>query len=644
MENTIAQRIKDFMKDYPPFNLIDKKDLKWLAERVVVKYFTPGQTVFNQGDDPGQYIYMVREGAVHLYRQEGEKQILLDECDEGDVFGIRPLLAKEPYATTAKAEEESIVYAIHIGGFEKFAEVNPRIMMYLARTFAASARSKYDGQVKGKLFLHNDQLVDSNFPLLEVQSIETKKAPITCGPNATVQQAALIMTDNEVGSIIVTNESKKPLGIITDRDLRKKIATGIVPLETPVSEIMSSPVVTVSPNMTVADVQILMIRHKIHHLCITEDGTSNTPAAGVISEHDLLVIQANNPAILIREIKRSNSGEQIRGLREKAEVLLKKYIYQEVSILFISTIMSEINDSIIVRAIEMSITDMEREGYKKPEADFCWLGLGSEGRREQLLRTDQDNALIFEDVAEEDYKSTKAYYLELSGRVTRILNEAGFKFCPADMMASNPKWCLSLQEWKETFEAWIFQPVPKALMHSTIFFDYRPIYGKIELSDALSESIFEYLNRQTIFLSFLAKNAMENPAPLSFFRNFVVERSGEHKNEFDIKARAMMPLADAARVLTLSHRVSKVNNTVRRFQKMAELEPQNKELYIQAADAYETLMRYRALQGLKNLNSGRFFNPSELNKMERLNLRNSFQPIDELQSLLNLRFQLAYLR
>lgn len=644
MENTIAQRIKDFIKEYPPFNLIEKNDLRWIAERVVVKYYLPGQSVFTQGDPPGEFIYMVREGAIHLYRSEGEKELLLDECDEGDVFGIRPLLAKEAYATTAKAEEESIIYAINIEGFEKFAEANPSIMLYLARSFAASARSKYDGQVKGKLFLHNDQLVDSNFPLLEVQSVETTKDPIICQPDTTVQQAALIMTDNEVGSIIISDEMRRPVGIITDRDLRKKIATGNFPLDTKVIEIMSSPVVTVSPQMTVADVQILMIRHKIHHLCITKDGTSNSPVVGVISEHDLLVIQANNPAILIREIKRSHATNQLKGLREKAEVLLKKYIYQEVSILFISTIMSEINDAIIVRAIELSLREMEREGKEKPTADFCWLGLGSEGRREQLLRTDQDNALIFEDVPKEDYSATQDYYLEFSAKVTAILHEAGFKYCPADMMASNPKWCKSLSDWKETFREWIYQPVPKALMHSTIFFDYRPIYGKIELSDSLSGAIFNYLNQQTIFLSFLAKNALENPAPLSFFRNFVVERSGEHKNEFDIKARAMMPLTDAARVLTLSHRISKVNNTVRRFHKMAEVEPQNKDLYMQAADAYETLMRYRALQGLQNLNSGRFFKPSELNKMQRLNLRNSFQPIDELQSLLNLRFQLAYLR
>lgn len=176
------------------------------------------------------------------------------------------------------------------------------------------------------------------------------------------------------------------------------------------------------------------------------------------------------------------------------------------------------------------------------------------------------------------------------------------------------------------------------------FFDYRPVFGNKELAEQLTEHIFTDVEKQRIFLAFMAKNALKNPPPLSFFRNFVVEKSGEHKDEFDIKKRAMMPLADAARVLTIEARVGKVNNTFKRFEKLAELYPTNKDLFEQAADAYEILMRYRTLQGLRNKDSGRYFKPSELNKMQRAQLRNSFQPITDLQSLLTVRFQLNYIQ
>ena len=150
--------------------------------------------------------------------------------------------------------------------------------------------------------------------------------------------------------------------------------------------------------------------------------------------------------------------EALRDIRDRAEQLLKKYIFQEVSIAFISTVMTEINDEIIVRCIELAEADLASEGQQHPGAKYCWLALGSEGRGEQLLRTDQDNALVFEDVPEDAYERTKNYYLDFAGRVTRLLNEVGFEYCPADMMASNPSWCLSLSEWKQQFSTWIHKP------------------------------------------------------------------------------------------------------------------------------------------------------------------------------------------
>ncbi|HKK78597.1 MAG TPA: DUF294 nucleotidyltransferase-like domain-containing protein [Phaeodactylibacter sp.] len=644
MENTIPRRIFDFLKDYPPFSLLPRDTLAAVAAEVKVQYFQEGELVFNQGDAAGAYIFTVREGAIQLYREGEEGQVLVEQCDEGDVFGIRPLLAEEDYALTAKAAEESLLYAVPVAGFREVLEQNPQIALYLATTFAADVGERYHKDFKQSLFHDKQGPEYAPSPLIEVQSLTGSKSPVTCRPDTTIQQAAHIMSQREVGSVIVTDEDDHPVGIVTDKDLRKYVATGEVGLTEKVLSIMSSPVITVPPNLQMAEVQIEMVRNRINHLCVTEDGSLDSKVIGVLSEHDLMVMQGNNPAILIREIRRCTEAEALRSIRERAEVLLEGYIYQEVAISFISAIMTELNDEIIHRAIELSEQEMADEGYDAPQAGFCWMALGSEGRGEQLLRTDQDNALVFEDVPEEEYEATKAYYLELAGRVTHKLNQVGFEYCPADMMASNPDWCLSLEQWKLQFSRWIKEPEPKAVMYCTIFFDYRGVYGKVELTEALTKHIFEELDGQSVFMSFLAKNALENPPPLTFFRNFVVENSGEHKDKFDIKARAMMPLADAARVLILNARLSSINNTFRRFDKLAEMEPKNKELYEQASDAYEILMRYRALHGLKMKNSGRYFDPSKMTKMERINLRNSFQPIKALQSLLNVRFQLAYFR
>jgi CBS domain-containing protein len=643
MENIIPRRIYDFLKAYPPFSLLPDDLLLQVSQRVLVQYYQPRQEIFHQGDQPGTHIFIVREGAVQLYRETDSEAFLVEQCDEGDVFGIRPMLAEETYALTARAAEETLLYAINIEGFREVMEAHPQVAFYLASNYAAGVGQKYKTANPSQLFLDRSDRAVEHFALMEVQSLERSKPPVTCPPETTIQEAALIMSAQEVGSIIVVNPSDHPVGIMTDKDLRHKVATGKMGLGAPISDIMSSPVITMPSTVTVADVQMEMVKNRINHICLTEDGTPDSRVAGVLSEHDLMVMQGNNPAILIREIRRCKAVEALRDIRDRAEQLLKKYIFQEVSIAFISTVMTEINDEIIIRCIELAEAALASEGQQRPQAKYCWLALGSEGRGEQLLRTDQDNALVFEDVPEDAYERTKAYYLDFAGRVTRLLNEVGFEYCPADMMASNPSWCLSLSEWKQQFSTWIHKPEPKAVMFCTIFFDFRSIHGDRSLSSALTTHIFEALDDQEIFLVYLGKNALQNPPPLTFFRNFVVESSGAHKDEFDIKARAMMPLADAARLLVLHARVGMINNTFRRFERLAELEPQNRELYEQAADAYEILMRYRALQGLKKQNSGRYFNPSDLTKMERINLRNCFRPIKELQSLLNTRFRLALL-
>lgn len=644
MSNHIATRIHDFLKNFQPFNLLDREVLMQVAANVVVKYYEPGQVLFEQDGEPGEFFFVLREGAVQLFQTENGVEILADECGEGDMFGMRPLLAGQNYAFSGKAEEESLIYAIPISVFKPILQENPKVAWYLAKHLARDAGRTFANLHKGRLFLEQDKYLDGQFRLVEIQSLETSKKPVTCPPETTIQQAAIVMTEQRVSSIIIVDEAERPVGIVTDLDLRSKVVTGKFAVTQPISALMSRPVITVGTQVTVADVQIEMMRSHIHHLCVTEDGTPHSRVMGVLSEHDLLVIQGNNPAILVREILRSNTAAELRKVRERTERLLEKYIYQEVSISYICNIMSEVNDTLVRRAIDLSIEEMAAAGQPSPNIPFAWLTLGSGGRQEQLLRTDQDNALVFADVPVEAQAAAEQYFLALAEKVTWILHEVGFDYCPGKMMASNPLWCKSLTDWKRQFADWILTPDPQHVRYCTIFIDYRPVFGDEALAELLTQHIFGVVDQNPGFLSHMAKSAVENPPPLSFFRNFVVEASGEHKDNFDIKKRAMLPLADAARVLILEAKVGKINNTFQRFEKLAELEEQNRELFEAAADAYEILIRYRTLQGLKNKNSGRYFKPGELSKMERLNLRNTFQPVGELISLLTTRFQLGYLR
>jgi CBS domain-containing protein len=212
------------------------------------------------------------------------------------------------------------------------------------------------------------------------------------------------------------------------------------------------------------------------------------------------------------------------------------------------------------------------------------------------------------------------------------------------MMASNPDYCLSLSEWEQKFQQWVKAPTEKSVLFCNIFFDFKGVYGDKSLEQQLRQTVFKLLRNDDKFFAYLASDALKNPPPLSFFKQFIVEDDGAHKDEFDIKARAIMPLVDASRVLTLSKEIVGVNQTVERFNKLAELEPQNAELYKSCIRSFYELLKYRSQSGFAQNNSGRFVNLKTLSKHDKNKLKYLFKPIKTIQTNLKTRFNLTYFR
>jgi CBS domain-containing protein len=628
--NTIAQRIADFLKNHPPFSMLQKEQLEAISQAVDVLYVEPNTHIFKTDAPVKDVFYVVKDGAIGIYRNA--TNVLVDECDEGDIFGLRALMRQGNYKLSAQAIEESIVYRISAGLLETYITVNPEANKFLLKTFASNTLLSQEETWQFSNKKEQETLPDFN----EEQSAQYSKNPIHCPPETLIKEAAQLMTSNKVGSIIIT-EAGKPKGIITDKDLRIKIATGDVSIQEPVTSIMSHPVKTYPEHISVAEAQIAMLQHKITHLCITKDGTDASQLTGVLSEHDIIVIRENNASVLVKEIKRAKSVETLKTIRQRTEKLLIRYMEQNLPIGFVSKIITAINDSITTKTIEFALDSMP----DKPPVKFAWLAIGSQGRQEQLLLTDQDNFLVFEDVTQDEYKSTQQYFLKLATEITKGLNTIGFEYCPANMMASNPKWCLSVSEWKKQFNHWVISPDEDNLMLCTIFFDFEKIYGDDILVNLLSESIFKSIAAHDIFLNYLGINALKNPPPLSFFRNFLVEDSGEHKDQFDIKARAMMPLVDAARLLILSKNIKAHNSTIARYEKLIDQEPQNKAVYEACLISFKDLLRYRTQQGLKHKDSGRFIDLQTLNKADKLELKSAFKAVKNVQELIQTRFKLA---
>ncbi|WMN07290.1 DUF294 nucleotidyltransferase-like domain-containing protein [Marivirga arenosa] len=634
MANIISSKIADLIVRFPPFDKLEKEELNKLSEEAEVLYFKAGETVFKQKEKAQPFIFFLKEGQVLLRETDGQEKKLVDICDEGELFGVRAMLTGNPYVFEAYCEEESLVYAFPLSIFKPIVDANNQVSLF----FAAGLASGQKGAPQHTISSHNYRNTGSDLLSWQKPLNEFKESLILINSSASIQSASQKMTTHSANCAVITDEKQRAVGIITDTDLRVKVVSTALSVQESVSKIMSTDLVTKEKGLPLAEYIISMMKHNIKHLIITE----KEKVIGIFSQETLFSQLRSNPFAIIYSLESSENVEQLCYHRNKVDQFLQYYLEQNIKTSVVSQLITTINDSLIKRAIQLAISDMESEKYYKPKVAFAFISLGSEGREEQLLRTDQDNAIIFENVDAAAINYTREYFTQLGRKVNKILFESGFDYCPADMMAGNPNWCLTLSEWKNRFSGWIHSPEKEALLMSTIFFDYRYIYGKQKLTKELDQFLQKEISSNKIFLNFLAKNATKNPAPLSFFKNLIVERSGKHEKEFDLKARAMMPLTDIARVLCLEAGNVNNKNTIERYLFLAENDNSRKELYMQAAQAYEFLSQFRAIEGMRNQDSGRFIPINEITKFDRQLLRNSFEPIYDLQQMIELRFQLNY--
>ncbi|NUY79917.1 CBS domain-containing protein [Flavobacterium sp. MAH-1] len=634
MRNSIAERIADFLKDFPPFNKLSYDDLIRIATDIRVVTLDKNQTLFKINDSLHDSFYVVASGVVNLTVIADAEENLLNKCLPGDIFGLRPFFARNNYMMTAKAREESIVYAVPIATFRPFVAQNSEVLDFLLESFATNSRNPADKQTRGKLISDSHFLPEQQPEMQFFQSLTYNKTPLKASTASLVKDVAQQMTEYLSDCAVVT-QGEIPLGILTDSDLRSKIATGRFPVTIAVDRVMASPVVSVPENVSLAEAQLLLLKNNVTHLVVTVDGSDKSPLRGVISQHDLIAAQANNPGVLIKEIKRAQHPRELRAVREKMSELIRSSLTKNIPMSHVNNIGSEINMALIKRSVEIAILDLG-----SPPARFAWLAIGSQGRKEQLLLTDQDSMLVFEDVAPEKYKDVKDYFLRLAKRTVAVLEKIGYAPCPNGHVAGNMMWCKSVSDWIKQFQGWMTTPGEKSNEISPIFFDFDLVFGESKIEEALMDVIYTSTKRNSFF-DYLGNDALRKPPPLSFFKKFNVEEEGENRNKFDIKLKGIMPLTDGARLLALGQNLRGITNTYMRFKQLAMIEPKHSEVYLNCAEAYLTLSKYRTLEGMKYDNDGRFLNLEELSRIDKDRLKMALEHMKDLEEIIKDKFRLT---
>lgn len=634
MKSVISQHIADFLKNYQPFNFLSNDDLITIANACKIINVEKNQLLFKINDPLNNCFYVVQTGLIHLTFISDAEENIIGKCHAGDVFGLRPFFAKNNYQMNAKAREESLVLAIPIDVFKPLMTSNSEILDFLMESFVSNTKTTYLNENQSKMS-ENINLKENQQDTLYFQNLDYNKIPLKVEINSRIKEVSQLMTDNLVNSVIVV-ENGFPVGMVTDTDFRAKVATGRFEIFAAIDKIMSTPVVTVTENISMEEAQLVMLKNDVTHLCVTDDGTDKSSIKGVISEHDLVVAQANNPGVLIKQIKKSQSPKDIALVRKKLAEIIQSSISKNIPLPNVFSVSGEITLAIIKRAVELSILDLG-----SPPTRFAYFALGSQGRKEQLLYTAQHSFLVFEDVSEDKYIDIKEYFIRLSKKTTSILESIGFELPKDGSVASSMNNCKSLTEWKKQYFSWMNTPGENTNEINGIFFDFDFVVGDQKIEESLLSTLYDKINTKTLFFDFLGNVALKKPLPLNFFKKFNIEETGENKGTFDIKSRALSPLIDAARLLALSMNIRGINNTHSRFKQLAIVDPKYAEIYLNCADAFLILSKFKVKEGLKNDNSGQFINLEELNKLDKEKLKNALAPMRELEELIKDKFQLT---
>jgi len=600
--------VRAFLADHPPFDALTEPELDRVVSSVQIEHFAPGAVILRQAAAPASHLFVIRRGGAEIV-DEGR---VIDEVGEGDVFGMWSLLDQVAPTATVRASEDTLCYLID-------AEVAHQVLRSPAGIsfITASVRRRIAAV---------DETLKAEVDLVRYREVGAlvRRAPVTCDPVTAVADAAGLMARERVSSLLIPS-ADGTVGILTDRDLRTRVVAERRSADTPVREVMTPRAETVPSDAMVGEVLLRMLEGGFHHFPIADPGGR---VVGVVTDTDLMGIGRNTPFALKSAIERAPDRDAVASAIGELPDVITALVDSSADPVDVGHIIAFSIDAATRRLLELGIAEQG-----EPPFPWAWLALGSAARQEQAIRTDQDHAMAFEG----DPDPADASLAPLAEFVTAGLEAAGIARCNGDVMATNPALRLPLQDWVRRFDFWMNEQSPKASEQLSIIFDFRRVAGKLEAEAALDEIMATAVNRP-IFLTHLARRALDLRPPIGFVRGLIVER-GDHPGTVDLKHGGILIVGNLARAWATRAGVT-AKRTLHRLRAAEGAGAIDAETREGLEEAFRFLWEVRLRHHVEQMRAGEppddFVDPKALGGVARQGLKEAFRIIARAQKELAL--------
>jgi CBS domain-containing protein len=622
-----------FLRSVTPFDFLPDPELKRATEALNIEYHAAGDTLFAHGQSAVHDLYVVFKGALELIDESDRQGAPPRLLEVGQTYGAACILTNGGVALyTVRAHQDTFLYALPKDVFLDLCSRHREFHDFFADALGPRMLARVGLTLRQKWLVPSPEPEAPGFGRTVGEVCARDLA--WCTSDEPIRDAAQRMVERRIPTLLVSTGGAL-VGLVQERDLFKKVVAGGLDAGRPVSEAMVPAAAPVGGDTPLAKAMETMARIGARSLPVANrDGE----IVGLLSDQDLLVAQGSSPMDYLRDLARTRLLKDLAEKRARLPRLVRTLMLDGARIDSLTWLVSTVSDTILRRLLDMAIEDLG-----PAPVPFTFLALGSEGRREQTLVTDQDNALVYADAAsQEEQDAAAGYFAQVGERVCAWLNEVGIAYCHAHVMASNSQWCQPLSAWKGYFTGWVRVPEPQAVMNSNIFFDFREIYGAPSLGADLRAHVLALLApRPGLFFRLLAQEIARQRLPVGLFGRVAMGTRGSREDVLDVKL-PIARISDLARFYALWHGVEE-SNTLERLRQLAKRGDLDPRTCLDLQHAYSFLMQLRLAKQVATLGeasgpSDNLIGIKEISSLEHKFLEQAFGLVERVQESTQRRF------